>query len=177
MTGTAQREGANRPHGLEIGALALLLLLGALLRFGWPGVTSFAFDEARLSLISLQMARGGQFAFLGMPSSVGVPNLPAAAWIYAVPYAISPDPLLASLFSGLLSLLGVLGLWWLARHAWGPWAALIAALFLAASPFSALYARSVWAQNLLAPLAVAWGISAYLGVVRRSRWAVALHIV
>src|SRR5262245_32118588 len=113
-----------------------------MLRFGWPGVNSFAFDEARLSLISLNMARGGQFASLGMPSSVGVPNLPAAAWIYAIPYAISPDPLLASQFTGFISLLAVFGVWWLARTNWGRLAGLTAALFMAASPYSVLYSRS-----------------------------------
>ncbi len=157
-------------------ALIFVLLLAGLLRFGWAGVSSFAFDEARLSLISLAMARGGQFAFLGMPSSVGVPNLPAAAWIFALPYALSPDPLLATLFAGLLSLLAVVGVWWLARDAWGGWAGIVAALFMAASPYSVLYARSIWAQNLLAPLAVLWGIAAYYAVTRRSRVALALNI-
>ena len=112
-------------------ALALVLALGALLRFGWAGVTSFAFDETRLSLIALEMAQNGQFAFLGMPSSVGVPNLPAAAWVFALPYTLSTDPLVASMFAGFASLAGIVGLWWLARNAWGFWAALIAALFLA----------------------------------------------
>ncbi len=156
--------------------LALIIVLGAILRFGWMGVTSFAFDEARLSLISLNMAQNGQFAFLGMPSSVGVPNLPAAAWIFAIPYALSTDPQFASAFAGLCSLLGVIGVWWLVRHAWGSWAALTAALFLATAPFSVLYSRSVWAQNLLPPLAVAWAATAYIAIIRQNRYALALHI-
>jgi hypothetical protein len=157
-------------------ALIPILLLAAALRWGWPGVNSFAFDEARLSLIALDMARGGRFAFLGMPSSVGVPNLPAAAWVYALPYAVSPDPLIASLFTGGLSLLAVAGAYALARAAWGPWAGVIAALFMAASPYAVLYARSVWAQNLLPPLALAWGMSAWLGAARHSRAAIALNV-
>ena len=80
-------------------ALLGVLLLAAGLRFGWPGVNSFAYDEARLSLISLRMARGGEFATLGMPSSARVPNLPAAAWVFALPYAVSPDPLVATGFA------------------------------------------------------------------------------
>jgi hypothetical protein len=160
----------------EIVALIGVLILAAMLRFGWPGVSSFAFDEARLSLISLNMARGGQFATLGMPSSVGVPNLPAAAWIYAIPYALSSDPLVATLFTGLISLLAVIGLWLLARVSWGMWPALITALFMAASPYSVLYSRSVWAQNLLPPLAVAWVGTAYLGSAKGSRVAIALNI-
>ena len=79
-------------------ALLLILLLAAGLRLGWAGVNSFGLDEARLSLIALDMARGGQFAQVGMPSSVGVPNLPAAAWVFSLPYLVSPDPLIATQF-------------------------------------------------------------------------------
>ncbi len=159
-------------------ALAILsiLLLAAWLRFGWPGVNSFAFDEARLSLISLDMARGGEFAALGMPSSVGVPNLPAAAWIYAIPYLFSTDPLVATQFTGLLSLGAVFGVWLLARRGWGAWAGLAAVLNMATSPYSVLYSRSIWAQNLLPVLALAWGWAGFLGAARKNRIAIAANI-
>lgn len=157
-------------------AFLLILTLAALLRLGWPGVNSFAFDEARLSLIALDMARGGEFARLGMPSSVGVPNLPAAAWIFSLPYLASPDPLVATQFSGILSVLAVLGTGLLARRVWGSWAGIAAALYLAASPYAVLYSRSIWAQNLLPLLGLAWGWSAYCGAARRKRWAVGAHI-
>jgi len=161
---------------LEAAALVLILLLAAALRFGWSGVNSFAFDEARLSLISLEMARGGKFADLGMPSSVGVPNLPAAAWIYAIPYFFSPNPLIATQFTGLLSLGAVFGVWLLARRGWGAWAGLAAALYMAASPYSVLYSRSIWAQNLLPVLTLAWGWAGFLGVSRKNRLAIAANI-
>jgi 4-amino-4-deoxy-L-arabinose transferase-like glycosyltransferase len=167
------RQSVSRIEWLALGAI---LALAALLRFGWVGVNSFAFDEARLSLISLRMARGGEFATLGMPSSAGVPNFPGAAWIFALPYALSTDPLIATWFVGLLSLLCVIGGWWLARRAWGAWAGLLAALYLAASPYAVLYARSIWAQNLLVPLALAWLGTAYLALAERKRWALTLHV-
>src|SRR5690606_29881876 len=157
-------------------ALLAILLLGAALRFGWPGTNSFAYDEARLSLISLRMARGGEFASLGMPSSARVPNLPAAAWLFALPYAVSPDPLVATQFAALLGLLAVPPVWWLARRGWGVVPALVAALFLAASPYGVLYSRSIWAQNLLAPMAAAWGALAFLAIRERKGWALAAHI-
>lgn len=157
-------------------ALPGVLALAALLRFGWPGVNSFAFDEARLSLISLRMARAGEFAGLGMPSSARVPNLPAAAWIYALPYAVSPDPLAATLFTGALSLLAVALVWWLARRAWGSLPALPVALFLAASPYAVLYSRSIWAQDLLPALAALWLWSAWRAIRDRRAWALALHV-
>lgn len=161
---------------LEALAILLILLLAAGLRFGWPGVNSFAFDEARLSLISLHMARGGEFAALGMPSSVGIPNLPAAAWIYAIPYLFSTDPLVATQFTGLLNLFAVFGVWLLARRAWGAWAGLAAALYIAASPYSVLYSRSIWAQNLLPVLAVAWGWAAFIGTARQNRVAILANV-
>lgn len=161
---------------LETLAILFILLLAAGLRFGWPGVNSFAFDEARLSLISLDMARGGEFATLGMPSSVGVPNLPAAAWIYAIPYLFSTDPLVATQFTGLLSLLAVFGVWLLARRAWGTWGGLAAALYMATSPYSVFYSRSIWAQNLLPVLAVAWGWAAFIGAARQNRVAILANV-
>jgi hypothetical protein len=98
---------------LEGAALAGTLALAALLRLGWPGVNLWDFDQALVSLLSLRMARQG------MPSSTSLPNFPATIWIFALPYSISTDLLVASLFVGVLGMLAVLGVWWLARRAWG----------------------------------------------------------
>ncbi|MEM6527640.1 MAG: hypothetical protein AAF653_05060 [Chloroflexota bacterium] len=150
--------------------MGALLLLAAWMRFGYVGVHSFAFDEARLSLISLRMARGDEFASVGMPSSAGVPNMPAAAWIFAIPYSLSASPQVATWFVSLLSMLAVAGVWWLARQ-WGERAGIVAALFMALHPYAVLYGRSIWAQNLLIPLAVALLLAVYAG---RSRNRVAV---
>ena len=171
-----QETGPRTTFILEGLALAGALALAALLRMGWPGVNSFSFDEARVSLMALKMARQGEFARLGMQSSTGVPNFPAAVWIFALPYRLSADPLVATLFVGLLGTSAVAGVWWLARRAWGPWAALSAATLFAASPFAILYSRSIWSQDLLPPLAVLWAAAGVVGVSRQKAWAVALHI-
>jgi len=169
-------QGISTRRVLEGAALVVILLLAAWLRLGWPGVNSFAFDEAHLSLIALEMARGGELARVGMPSSVGVPNLPAAAWVFSLPYLISPDPLLATRFTGLLSLLAVIGTWALARQVWGGGAGLAAALFLAASPYAVLYSRSIWAQNLLPVIGLLWGWTAFLAAARGNRLALGVHV-
>jgi hypothetical protein len=157
-------------------SLALIFSLAAWVRLGWVGVSQWSFDHARVSLLALQMARGGQFAWLGMTASNGLPNFPAAVWIYALPFALSPDPLLATLFTGALGALAVVGVWWLAHHAWGAGAAFVAALLLAVSPYLTLYSRDIWSQDLLPPLTVAWAICAVLGIERRRGLALALHI-
>ncbi|MHB1317089.1 MAG: ArnT family glycosyltransferase [Anaerolineae bacterium] len=157
--------------------LALILLFAAVLRLGWPGINSFSFDEARVSLLALQMARQGQIPAVGIPSSAGIPNPPAFVWLMAIPFALSRDPLVATLFVGGLSVLSVLGLWALARRAWGPWSALTAGLLYAGAPYSVLYARSIWSQDLMAPLAILWAWCAVQAVERRRPWAIAGHFL
>jgi 4-amino-4-deoxy-L-arabinose transferase-like glycosyltransferase len=157
-------------------SLILPLSLAALLRLGWPGVNLFDFDQARVSLLALRMARLGEFARLGMQSSTSVPNFPAAIWIFALPYRFSTDPVLPSLFVGALGVLAVAGVWWLAHRTWGTGAAFVAALLFAASPFAVFYSRDIWSQDLLSPLAVLWAIAGVVGVARRKAWAVMLHV-
>ncbi len=166
----------TKRHLLEGLGVAAVLTLAALLRMGWPGVNSFSFDEARVSLMALQIARRGEFARVGMPSSTGIPNFPAAAWIFALPYRLSKDPLVATSFVGLLGTLAVAGVWWLARKAWGAWAGLSAALLFAASPYAVLYSRGIWGQDLLPPLAVLWAVLGVLGISGHRAWALALHV-
>ncbi len=152
----------------ELIALLAILLLAAVLRFAYPGVSSFAMDEAHISLDALRMARGGEFVMAGQPSSVDIPFFPASVWLFALPYAVSPDPLVATGFVSLISLGAVAGVWALARR-WGAWVGLVAALFMAAQPYAVFYGRSIWQPNLLAPLTLAWAICAYLGASRRDR--------
>ena len=164
-----------RQHKIEAVALLLILLVAGWLRLGWPGVNSFGFDEARVSDMALQMAREGRFAALGMQSSTGVPNFAATVWFFALPYAVSTNPLVASSLVGLLNSLAALGVWWLGREAWGKRAGLLAALLFATSPYLVFYSRSVWSQNLLAPLAVLWAVALVSGLKRGNPWLIGLH--
>ncbi len=181
-----QREAITRPGGRTIlpppasliaegMLLAGLLAWAALLRLGWPGVNPFAFDEARLSLLALELARRGEIPLLGLTSSAGVPNLLGAVWLFAIPYALSSDPLVASEFVGASSVVAVLLLWWMARKAWGPPAGLVVAALAAGSPYLALYSRSVWGQNWLPILGTVWAFAAFIGLTTGSAWAIALH--
>ncbi|MCB8982214.1 MAG: hypothetical protein H6659_00130 [Ardenticatenaceae bacterium] len=159
----------------EAAALLLILLLAAWLRLGWPGVNSFGFDEARVSDMALQMAREGKFAALGMQSSTGVPNFAATVWFFALPYAVSTNPLVATSLVALLNVLAVAGVWWLGRAAWGKTAGLVAALLFAASPYLVFYGRSIWSQNLLAPFAVLWAVAIVAGLKNENPWWIGLH--
>ncbi|MFN8528701.1 MAG: hypothetical protein U0670_08835 [Anaerolineae bacterium] len=143
-------------------AILLILVLAAALRILPLGVSSYAWDEARISFDALRIARGGIFLFMGQQSSVGIPFFPASVWAFVPPFQLSADPLVAVVYVALLNTLMVLGVWWLGRR-WTHTAGLIGALFLAANPFAVFYARSIWQPNLLGPLMLAWLIAAFQG--------------
>ena len=168
----------KQPSRREWLALALILLLAAALRMGAPGISEFKLDEARLSLLALNMARGHEFPLLGIGSSVGIPNMPVSVWLFALPYLFSSDPTVATLYVGLLNVAAVALTWWLARRYFGPRAALIAALLYAVSPWGVIYSRKIWAQNLLPPFVLLTVGTGMIGLLekerpRRWRWLVA----
>ena len=148
-------------------ALGLVLVLAGWLRLGWPGANAFLYDEARVSLLALQVAHG-TFVAVGMPSSTALPNMPGLVWLMAPLFRLSSDPLFATLVIGLANTLAVAGVWWLARCVWGPWAGLCTALLLASSPWAVFFSRSIMGQNLLVPLTVVWALCAY-GASRASQ--------
>ncbi|MCA9998771.1 MAG: glycosyltransferase family 39 protein, partial [Anaerolineales bacterium] len=151
--------------------LMLILLAAAVARLGWPGLTEFKADEARLLALSLEMANGGGVALRGISSSVGFPNFPMSVWLYAIPSLFSSHPYAATLFTGLLSTLAVWGCYWLVQRYWGTRAGLLVALLLALNPWAILYSRKIWAQNLLPLFVVGWAISGVLAFVEgRRRW-------
>jgi 4-amino-4-deoxy-L-arabinose transferase-like glycosyltransferase len=170
-------EARQAPRGRELLLLIAILLLAAILRMAWPGLTEFKRDEALLMARALEMVDSGQFAVRGISSSVGFPNFPASVWIYALPLYISDHVYSATLFTGLLNLLAVLGGWWMTRRYWGATAALTAALLFAVSPWAIFHSQKIWAQNLLPLLIVSWAISAGLAFVERRRWFVVLHLL
>ncbi len=162
---------------LEIVLLAGILLLTAVTRMGWPGLTEFKADEARLLQLALEMADFRQFPLRGISSSVGFPNFPMSVWLYALPLLAWKHVYAATLFTGLLNTLAVAGTYWLARRYWGVPAALTAALLFAVSPWAIHHSRKIWAQNLLPFLVTGWGITAVLTFVEQRSKLVILHLL
>jgi hypothetical protein len=152
-------------------ALAGILLAAAILRLGAPGVTEFKRDEANLSQLALDLARGRDLPLLGINSSVGVPNSPVSVYLFALPYLLDDTPILATLFVGALNVIAVALAWMLARRYYGPIAAAAAGLLYAASPWAVIYSRKIWAQDLLPPFVVAAVFTGLLGFGEGKRWA------
>ena len=162
---------------LETGLLIAVLVLAAALRMGWPGVTEFKADEARLTLLAAEMAEGSHFTSRGISSSVGFPNFPMSVWLYALPLFLWTHVYAATLFTGLLNTVAVFACYWFVRRYWGAEAALAAALMFAVSPWAIHHSRKIWAQNLLPFFVLGWGISAALTFVEKRRAFILLHLL
>ena len=159
-------------HSASRLALLIIILLAAYLRLNHLEWTEFKLDEAHLSQLAYDMARYGQIPLTGIGSSVGVVNPPLAAWLLAIPYAISTSPSVATSFIAALNVLAVLACYRLARKVFkSDSAALIATLLFAVSPWAVIHARKVWAQDLLPPFVMLWawfGYGAFIEGERRS---------
>ncbi len=162
---------------VETLGIVVILAAAAVLRLGWPGLTEFKADEARLLALALDMAQGGGLAVRGISSSVGFPNFPMSVWIYALPLVVWPHLYAATLFTGLLNVLAMAAGYWFVRRYWGAKAALAATLLLAVSPWAIIYSRKIWAQNLLPLFVMGWGISAALAFVERRGKFILLHFL
>lgn len=167
---------SERPTTFELILLLAILLLAAVLRLGAPGVVEFKRDEANLSLMALDMARGKEFPLLGIDSSVGIRNAPVNVWIMAVPYLFSSDPEVATQFVALLNVIGVAMVYALARRYYGVLVAVIAGLTFAVAPWSVIYSRKIWAQDLLPLFVIATVFTGLLGFVEGKRWGQWLHL-
>lgn len=167
----------NDSTRIEIGLVIAILILAAVLRMGWPGLTEFKADEARLTLRALEMVEGGGFPLRGISSSIGFPNFPMSVWLYALPLFVWPHVYSPTLFTGLLSTVAVFGCYWFVRRYWGVRAALIATLMFAVSPWVIHHSRKIWAQDLLPFFVIGWGISATLAFVEKRQKYIILHLL
>ena len=131
--------------------LGIVIIVAALMRLMLPGVVEFKHDEAYLSLLAQDALANGQLPLTGMPSSVGVPNAPASVWLLMLPYALTNNPLVATLFVAVLNVGGVAVLYLLAREMLNREAALAAGVLYAVNPWAVLYSRKLWAQDMHTP--------------------------
>ncbi len=152
------------------------MALAAWLRLGWPGIVEFKRDEANVSILALDLAHDQNFPLLGIDSSVGIRNAPVNIYIMALPYLLSSDPILATSFVAMLNVIAVGLLYLFARRYYGVPAAIIVTLLYAASPWAVIFARKIWAQDLLPVFVVLTIGTGTFGLIEGKRWAQWLHL-
>lgn len=161
---------------LELVGLVGVLLLAAFLRLYDPTVVEFKRDEANLSQLGWDMARGRAFYLLGIDSSVGIRNPPISVYITAIPYLFTSDPTWTTAFVALLNVIAVGLLYGMTRRYYGVTAAFICAGLFAATPWAVIFSRKIWAQDMLAPFIVLTVWTAILGFLEGKRWAQVWHL-
>lgn len=163
--------------------LSLILLFAAYLRLNHLEWTEFKQDEANLSQIAHQMARTGVIPLRSIGASTGVVNLPLAAWLLAIPYAVSGSPLVATAFLAGLNVLAVALCYAMTRSWFKSWSdqyvlgALVAALLFAVAPWAVVYARKLWANDFLPLFAVGWAWTGWLTFAQRKPWWLIAHVI
>ena len=152
-----------------------ILLLAAWLRFNRLDQAEFLWDQAEISKWALKMARGGEIAWVGPPSSTGLYSFLGTVWLMAIPYTFSLNPIVATGFVALLNVLAVLGCYLLTRYWFGRRAAWVAALLFAVAPWGVIYSRKIWQVELLAPFTLLYVFTGWLAFVQGRRWALLVH--
>lgn len=159
---------------LEWILLVAILGLAALLRMGWPGLTEFKQDEARIYKMALDLAEFRAWPVRGIDYSVGLPSSPITIYLYALPLFFWRSPLAATLFVGLLNTLSVALAYWLARRYWGARAGLWGAVLYAVAVWAIVFSRKLWSNNLLPIFITGYMASGLLAFVEgRTRWLIA----
>jgi len=142
------------------------LALGAVLR-GWDlSAMEFKNDEQEALTLGIRLleerpwSTSAPWPRTGLPSSTDVANPPFFAWVSAFLWALTRDPVRATMLVAAANWLCLFPLYRWARRRLGPERALVVLAVLSVSPFAVLYSRKLWAQNLLLPALtlLLWGI-------------------
>ncbi len=155
--------------------LASIVLLAAVLRFQRIDYAEFVWDQAHLSMKAVDMLRGGQIAWAGVRSSTGIDAFMAFTWLLTIPYAITLDPLFATIFIAALNVASVAAGYFLTRRWFGSTAALASSLLYAVGPWAVEYSRKVWPMEPMPLFAIAYAATGWLAFVRSRRWALIAH--
>jgi 4-amino-4-deoxy-L-arabinose transferase-like glycosyltransferase len=160
---------------LELALLCIIVLLAAWLRLDSLDQVELLWDQAEISKCGLRMAREGEIAWTGTLSSTGLHFFMGAAWLMAIPYALSPSPVFATGFVAVINLAAVIGCYFLARRWFGRIVALVAALLFAVGPWAVVYSRRIWHLSFLPPFVLIYVVTGWQAFVRERRWAYLAH--
>jgi hypothetical protein len=170
--GSLSRAGSR---GLVVMALAALLAWNRLAWLEWMEFDSEQLDT--LVLAHQALSEGG--AERGLRLSNGVDMPPLFIDLLAVPLSLGCGPVGVAAFVAVLNLAGIAAFLALARTLFPAPAALVATLLYASMPWSVLFSRKIWAQDLVAPflIAAAWLLASAWAGARAARLRSALALV
>ena len=161
---------------ISVLALILILILAAILRIGWPGLTEFKYDEAQMYRSAVLLLREGRIPVRVLSSVAGLPYPPLMVYLLALPLIIVHDPAAAVIFMALLGVGAVALTYALGAKYYSQGTGLIAAALFAAAPWAVFYSRKIWAQDV--PLfSIVLMLGLYAFVIRRQWWGIITALV
>jgi hypothetical protein len=149
LCGLDTGESTPRAALLTLGFGALLLGLGAFLRFYRLDLMLYDFDEGVASIYALQLIEKADLPLFGVRTSLGFYNPPLFIYLIAPAFLVSKSPVVAT---GMLQLIfvacaGWLG-WLLYRRGWR-WGVVWFFLFAMLSPGPLFLMRRLWGHALI----------------------------
>ena len=142
--------------------LAVIVAVGAWLRFQHLELLEFKGDEAFAANRALEFVRGGKLPTSGLMSSVGVSNPPLFIWLLIPMFFVTSSITGVCCLIASLGLAAVVATWWIGRKYYGPLTGLLAAALFATAPWAVIYSRKIWAQDFVPVFATAtmWAVHA-----------------
>lgn len=135
--------------------IAVLLVVGMLLRLVWLQDMEWKADEKLMYSLAQSVYEKGSIPDLGMPSGVGLPNAGFSIVPFAVFYAFTTDPVFMTLGVALVNCLAMLLFFGIAMRLPDRSEVFVCGVgMVAVNLLMVLYSRKLWAQDLL-PLFIA----------------------
>lgn len=149
--------------------LYFILIVGfaAIFRVINGNLIEFKGDEAINLFLASRPLFGHPFPPGGTISSFGILNPPLLTYALFPLTFLSTDPKIVSLSIGFINALSIGFLFLLIHKYYGKSIALISTTLLAFSPWSILYSRKIWAQDLMLPFLIPWFFSIHQIVITK----------
>lgn len=161
------------------GWVIVALAIGSWARVSGVGLGWFMIDQVRDAVIATGIADGTSFPLVGpqsAQSSITVTG-PLYYYLIAIPYWLSPDPVVVNWFSVLLSIAGVYLLYTLAAEMFGVRVGVVTSLLYATYPLAVVNGLAVWNPGLLPLFCIAFILVLWRYLVTGEPWRLAPTLI
>jgi 4-amino-4-deoxy-L-arabinose transferase-like glycosyltransferase len=159
------------------GWLVCIVLLAAALRWFKPGLWGTWVDELSTLASATDLVHHGRMIWLGNPSTYSglAAHSPFSIYVSALPFLLSPDPVFARVFYGLLGILTVCLTYLMTKRYYGQTAAVFAGFMIAVAPIPVFWSRYVWNPNIAPLFIILWIWAGLYGYHEGNRKAQFFH--
>jgi hypothetical protein len=148
----------------------LALALATFLRFWRIDLTQYLFDQNGLFSVARMSATHGLIPLTGIPFSIRTLTPPWSEYSLLPFAALTANPLAAVIGTAIVNTLGVALCYVFTLRYFGRRIAAVSTLLFATCGAAINYSRFIWQPNDVAPLAMLWVLTLYLGCVEGRRW-------